>query len=453
MDGIQTSETPVASTGTVDSPSTTADSSVSAEANQSALPVVETGAQVATEQADQGTNASPASDEFPDDAAFQQLPGEQRSTHWKQARERIQALNQQLAERQAQLEQIQQQQAQPDNQNWVSPNLLFAPQLDPNTGQPALDQWGEPITTPAPFVERLRAESPNTFGEMVYAAMDQPWDGDESTARALFRDYYGLNPDLFETYKQIQSPEDAQSYVAPITDLSHVPQQYHELYKSLDWETRDQVDSIVDDAARNLALRGLNAEFQQKQAEQQRNQQAIQERQRIQQERSQKLGEEIGTGVRQLVRSQFEKSVQLTGEPETDSLLWDVLLSYGENQLLRDPQAKPLIERLFGEKGLINSGESHLARSQQPLLATNAVRLVKKPIEAFSKLASDARKYRELQRQWATPRAEIGANGSNGFSQPAASNNGLSRQSNVGSLFNAEEVAQLAAEVRARIGG
>lgn len=451
MDNLSTSEPSVASTETAASPAATADSSVSVEANQPAQPVADATPAPSVPANDANGSSSTAQDEWPDEAAMQAMSGQERSSHWQRVRARIDELNQQLAEREAQLANFQQQ-PPPESSNWVKPDLLFAPVIDPQTGQPAVDEYGEPVTTPQPFIEQLRNESPSTFAEMVFQALNQPWNDQESTARVLFRDYFGLNPALIETYRQIQSPEDAQAYVTPPADMSHIPQQYHDLYKSLDWETRDQIDSILDEPARNLALRGLHAEFEQKQADARREAERQAERRQLAEQRAAALGEEIATGARTLVRQQFEKSAQLTGEPETDKLIWDVLMTYSEGMLLSDSQAKPVIDRLYNpETGLIHKGEAHLARSQQTLLAANAARLLKQPLEMLSGLAADARKWREHQRQTAAPRTELGANGATGLNQqPANSNTGLQTQPNGRSaLFNADEIAQLAAQIRA----
>lgn len=451
MDGIQTSEIPEVSTGTADSPSALADSSVSTEANQTATPTTETPS-VPTEV--NGQSSAATQDQFPDDDALAAMPGEERKTHWQQVRSRIDELNRQLAERDAQSQQAQLR-PQEDESNWVRPDLLFAPKLDPRTGEPFVDPTtGDPITTSAPFLERLRAESPSTFGELVFESMAQPWNDRETTDQVLFREYYGLKPELIETYRQIQSAEDAQAYIPAPVDMEHIPQQYQDLYRSLDAETRDQIDSIYDDPARSLALRGLNAEFQQKQMDARRDQEIATERQQAQQQRAIALGNEISNGTRALVRQQFEKSAQLTGEPEVDKMLWDVLMTYGEAQLLSDPQGKTVVARLYGDNGLINKGEAHLAKSQQALLAANAARLMKQPLESLSAIASDARKWRDHQRQNAAPRAEIGGNGSTGSGQQSVNNNGLQQQSNGrASLFNADEVAQLAAQIKAVAGG
>ena len=451
MDGIsETGGTPDVSTEAVASPAP-AISQDSLEANQTAQPAAE--AQGVPAEVN-GQSSVAAQDQFPDDDTLAAMPGEERKSHWQQVRSRIDELNQQKAELAAQLQQVQLR-PQEDESNWVKPDLLFAPKVDPRTGEPFVDpDTGDPITTPTPFLERLRAESPNTFGQMVFESLAQPWNGQELTDKMLFRDYYGLNPDLIETYRQIQSAEDAQAYIPAPADMSHIPEQYHGLYRSLDAETRDQIDSIYDDPARSLALRGLNAEFQQKQAEQQRDQQIAAERKQVQQQRAMALGEEISNGTRALVRQQFEKSAQLTGEPEVDKLLWDVLMTYGEAQLLNDPQGKTVVGRLFGDNGLINKGEAHLAKSQQALLAANAARLIKQPLESFSALASDARKWRDYQRQNAAPRTEIGANGSTASGQQTVNNNGLQQQSNGrASLFNEAEVAELKAQIAARMGG
>lgn len=451
MDGIsETGGTPVASTETVASPAP-AESQVSTDANQTATPALETPS-VPTEV--NGQSSAAAQDQFPDDEALAAMPGEERKSHWQQVRSRIDELNQQKAELAAQLEQVQQRPLV-DESNWVRPDLLFAPKLDPRTGEPFVDQYtGDPITSPTPFLERLRAESPSTFGDLVFESMAQPWNDRETTDQVLFREYYGLKPELIETYRQIQSAEDARAYIPAPVDMEHIPQQYQDLYKSLDAETRDQIDSIYDDPARSLALRGLNAEFQQKQMDARRDQEIAAERQQAQQQRAMALGDEISNGTRALVRQQFEKSAQLTGEPEVDKMLWDVLMTYGEAQLLNDPQGKTVVARLYGDNGLISKGEAHLAKSQQALLAANAARLMKHPLESLSAIASDARKWRDYQRQNAAPRAEIGGNGSTGSGQQSVNNNGLQQQSNGrASLFNADEVAQLAAQIKAVTGG
>lgn len=445
MDNIQTSEVSTASVDTAASPALVADSSVSVDANQSVQAAQPE--QNMVQQPAQDANAGVASDDqFPDDAAFERLPGEQRSTHWQNARNHIAELKQQLAERDAQLQSFQEL-ANPSN-DYLRPDLLFAPVME--NGQPKLDEYGDPVTSPAPFLEQLRNESPQTFGQMVWEAMQQPWTADESTARVLLRDYYGLNPELIETYRQIQNPEDAQSFIPQPADMSHIPQQYHDLYKSLDWETRDQIDAVMDDAARNLMLRGLNAEFQVKQEAQKREQAIQQERQRAFQAEVQQFQVEVRNGIEATLKQQLEKQVQLTGDAQTDGLLMKMFFGYAAEALAQDPAALPIIEKLNAYTGNL---EKHQARQHQALVVSHAARVLKEPIAKLSEIFSAARKYQDLQRQNAVPRTEIGQRGGQGELSPVNGNNGLQQRNHSRSLFNEAEIAQLAAQVRAAQGG
>lgn len=257
MDGISTSETPAVSAGT-EAPSTppavSSDGVVETPAAPSGVSAPVEAPQPAQQQDSIGVETvdAPSGDEFPDDAAFQALPGEERGSQWKNARARIAELNSQVRQYSEQLGDIEQLKTDAE-----LTRSLFSYRQDEN-GNQVRDERGLPLMTSAPFLEQLKQQSPDTFYTMAWEALDVPIDRSGQTVGDwLLQQRYGLNPQLLDTYKSIQSPQDAVKYTPHAVDpaeLTDIPQELHAAYKSFTSADRDDLqDLFVRDEQRFLA--------------------------------------------------------------------------------------------------------------------------------------------------------------------------------------------------------
>ncbi|MCI0663899.1 MAG: hypothetical protein L0220_22815, partial [Acidobacteria bacterium] len=234
MDDFSTSDTPAVS-GSVESSSSPATSSGSVAETPTPAALTPAAEAQPTDANNGATLAVPTGDEFPDDAAFQALPGEERASNWQKVRARISELNEQLRQSQAT--------PQIDPQLQADAELsrsLFGYQQD-EYGNPVTDANGRPYITTAPFLSTLQQQSPDTFYTMLWEAMDQPIGNGQTVGDWLLEQKIGLSPQLVDTYKQIQSPQDAKRFNPQMVDpaeLNGVPNELHEAYQSFDSEDR-----------------------------------------------------------------------------------------------------------------------------------------------------------------------------------------------------------------------
>lgn len=252
MESYTSVETPSVSGGEAASP-VAADSSVSVE-TPSAVPTQPAEAQ--EQVVNSGTPAPTIpEDEFPDDQAFQQLPGEQRSANWQQARARIKELNGQLrevSERAAiatQLEELGGLESLRADADFA--RTLFSSYKQDESGNPITDpQTGMPYITAQPFIEQLQQQSPDTFYTMMWEALAQPIDQSQTVGDWLLQKKYGLDPKLLDAYKQIQSPNDLQRFAPQAVhqdELTWIPQELHDAYKTFSSQDRQRFqDTPVD---------------------------------------------------------------------------------------------------------------------------------------------------------------------------------------------------------------
>lgn len=199
--------------------------------------------------------ATTPEDEFPDETAFQQLPGEQRSSHWQNARARIKELNNQNRELNekaaiaAQLEELGGLDSLRSDADFTR-NLFSSVKKDEHGNELRDPQSGLPYITTQPFIEQLQEQSPDTFYTLVYEAFDQPIDQNQTVGDWLLQQKYGLNPKLLDTYKQIQSPNDLQRFAPQSVsqdELTWIPQELHDAYKTFSPQDRQRFqDTPVD---------------------------------------------------------------------------------------------------------------------------------------------------------------------------------------------------------------
>jgi len=193
------------------------------------------------------TVATESGDEFPDDATFQALPGQERGSHWQRARARIAELNGQVKDLNGKTAQYSElgdvDQLKTDAELTRS---LFGYAQD-EQGNVVYDQNGMPHITTASFQDQLQQQSPDTYYTMLWEAVDRPVDGNETVGDWLLRQRYGLDPQLIDTYKSIQSPQDALRYapqsVGP-AELEGIPAELHHAYKTFDAQDRYDLQQL-----------------------------------------------------------------------------------------------------------------------------------------------------------------------------------------------------------------
>src|SRR5580765_497800 len=187
---------------------------------------------------------APVQEEFPDDDNFNRLPGEERASHWRQARERIAALNGQIQ---------QAQQAQQLIQEWggldqVQASLgmlggLFSPVTD-EQGNVVYNEDGLPETTSDPWWQSLKERSPQTFVQLGEDWLAQEHSPGVRNWEVMFQHVFGLDPAKLDLYRSIQSPADAAQY-QPAGDVSayelnDIPPGLHDAYKATDPDMRSR---------------------------------------------------------------------------------------------------------------------------------------------------------------------------------------------------------------------
>lgn len=422
MDDFSTSDTPPVSGGT-ESPSSPAESSVGVVET----PAVPAGSPVETPQPAQPqpsvgveTVDAASGDEFPDDAAFQQLPGEQRGSQWKNARSRIAELNNQVRQY-AELGEVDQLKADVE-----LTRSLFGYRQDAD-GNVVIDQDGLPQPTALPFLRQLREQAPDTFYTMMWEGLREQIDQDEKVGDWLFQQYYGLNPQLLDIYKQIQSPQDALRYAPQLVDpaeLTGIPRELHEAYKSFSPEDRDDLqDLYVRNEQRFLARlseRQENLDNQKFIAEQRQREEQSKQEQRQQWENGikQKTLDRGNAKWEQTVASQQER-LKTQYQPfgiensEGNEMVYSDIVTFAESAL-KAPALQQKIETAWNQYYL---HEYYSATGNQILAARS--------LADADKLAL------ELQREFAkaaTQRVEQWNKHLKGRTAPSAPVNGATRQ-------------------------
>lgn len=464
----------------VPSTSTTEASAVSApnadiqptgtETGQSVLPELQSGETVAGSQ-----------DEFPDDAAFLQLPGEQRASNWSKARGRISELNQKVAELSGleSLKPVSESIEQMGGWDRVEPlmqlaNGLFTPQVDPDTNELVTDpQTGLPKYTAYPFVEQLVQQSPNTLAEIVWRALDEPLGDNETFGHWVMRERLGLDPNMLATYQQIQSPQQAAAFIAQSggvdpTELESVPAEYHNAYKSLTPHLREEYALMGEEAKRQVLeerkelLESRQFREQQKaHIEQQRKQQEAQWQQQVHQAGERLIGE-----VRdRTINTQYDKlkaeAVFFPDEAD-NKVIWDETVNYAVRRVEQEPTLQTDLQRcdqlyrLSAYHGA--TGDQWKAKQSKVEADKLATKLdarfrnyVTERVGWWSKRLGAARTAHQQQVNNAQPRAEIASNGSN--AQPVLSNGQVTAPTGQRFGLSQDRINQLAAQLALKKSG
>lgn len=460
MDGFTAPD--VSMPASADTPSATPDVTASATVQPEA-----TGAtpEVAQSQPEKLVAESvPATPELPDEQAFEQLSGPERGNNWKQARARIAELNNQVSQfatNKPVFEQIEQRGGWETVQQYADlGQLLYSQIQDPNTGQISL--------TAEPLIERLASDSPETLGELVWKGIHQPspWNDGETIAHTFVREYLGLDPNLLETYRQIQSPADAQKFQQPgqvtADELAGIPEQFHEAYKSLTARQREELALTGDDETKLEFLQDKADALQARQFIAQQNaerEQAKQAQAQQFQERVKTRGTELAQAVTNTALSSAKQKLQteakLSSSESHNEALHQESMQWAATECLKDPanaqdndNAAKLYElsaeaELRGDKIRANQYKVQ-ADSLSKKLEGRFLNMLTKRTAFWSEVLGGSRQAQQQQVEQARPRAEI-----------ASSNQSTARQNqstpNVGQGFQptAQRMAQYEEMLRA----
>ena len=461
MDGI----TPDMSAASPDiaSPSEAATSAVASEAvgAEQTLPVDTQNA------VSSGDSSTPQPEiEFPDDAALQQMPATERQSNWQQLRTAYASAKSdaqayaQYKDAIAHIEQVGgferlQQQAELGS-------LLFSTIENPETGQAEL--------TADPFIERLVSDSPGTLGEIVWKGLNQPspWNPDETIAHTWFRDHLGLKPELLDTYRQIQTPQDAQKYLAQTNaptaeELAAIPQHFQDAYKSLSpgqreefsYMTPERQQEFLQDKADALKAREYIAQQEAAQAEARR-QQEQQFQQRVEQ-RGAELAQSVQSALMESAKQKLQAEARFSPDDNINGALHQESITWAAQKVLSDPALQrdsQRAEELYGLSARYELAGDRFKAQEFKMQADNLARKLEgrfrtalnERVAFWSTAFGQARSAQQQQIQAARPRPEIGAN--NATTSSAQQRPAGNAQQGFG--FTPQQIAQYAAEIRAR---
>lgn len=440
-------DTSVTSTEAPSSPSEAAPSPGASEAIQTQ-----------PEAAQSAATPAETAPEFPEEISS--LPGEQQRTNWQQLRTRYDEQSRQFGELKTQVETFNPIQQKLEawggveqvEEAYALKQSLFSPVVDPNTGQPVLDNYGLPSYSAEPFVERMASESPQTLYEITHRSMNQPFGNNETVSHAILRDYYGLKPELINEYRQIQSPRDAAQFlqnsgqVSP-EQLAQIPADYHAAFKSLSPELRTEVE-LMGEVARDQYLAERNEllenrtfrEQQKAQIEQQRQAQEQQVHQRVEQ-----AGTKAIADARQRVLGEtmdkLKAEVNFLPDAADNEIIRELIQTRAGNAIEKDPALQADSEQCAKLFRLAAKFEAENERYKAMQASTQANQLaakigrsyksaVAKQVEWFNKTLGMARNGTQNALNSAQTRQEFTRSGNphapqtqpNGRPEPAANN-------------------------------
>lgn len=440
MDGITSPDTSVASTETAVSPTATPASATGSEAVQSTGP--EAG-QPAIESPNPATVAGDQ-DEFPDDASLQALPGVERASNWERLRTRHGELKQRV-EQLSQLESFQPViQSLDEMGGWetVEPRLQLANQLfaqaTDETGEAVYDDNGYPVYSPAPFVDSLAAESPQMMADIMWQAFHTPVNGNGDTYGNWLLRNIGLDPKLIDTYKQIQSPDQARNYIVQSGGIDPavyegVNPEYHDALKSL-LTTRPGLRKewdVMEDEAKNELLQDRKDYLDSQsfiQDRKARDQQDDQQRQQAYRQQIEQAGGKLVYETQQkAVGAQYERLKQTaTFFPDAadNQVVWDNIIQTAAEKLESDPKLgtdSKQAERLYrlsvqyeAQGDRLRAREARVQADRLGIKLNKAYGdLVTTETGIWSRRLGGVRAAQQQQINDAKPRIEIGSTGGN----------------------------------------
>lgn len=428
-----------------------------------------------------GSQPAPSTEDFPDEAAFQTLSGQEQKSNWQRIREQYAETKRQLADLQPLAEQKPIFEQLEEMGGWESLqqkaqtlDKLFAPELDPVTQQPVIDpNTGLPRYTARPFVESLGEQSPNTLAEVLWHGVDMPLNDQETLGHWFLRERFGLDPALLETYQQIQSPQDANKYIAQASgfdpvEFDVIPESYHGVYKTLSPELRAEVQAMTDTArSQYLAQAQELAESRQFRDEQK----AWQAQQREAQERAfqqqvQAYGNQIIEERRNVsmatANQLLQEKANFFPEKESNEIIWNEAINAAIQRLSDDPTMASKVTACDNAYRLAALYEMQKDTWKAAQARTEAERYANQldlkfrnylteRIGTWSKLVGAARNGHQQMVNNAQPRPEINGNGGQSTSQapmqpanaPTGQRFGLSN----------DRIQQLTAQLQANMAG
>ena len=284
--------------------------------------------------------------EFPDEAALQAMTPQDRQSNWQRLRTAYEDSKAELGGFTSYKTAIQ---AIEERGGWDAVQqyadlgqLLYSQVQDPNTGQISL--------TAEPLIERLASDSPDTLGEIVWKGIHQPspWNEGETIAHTFVREYLGLDPNLLDTYRQIQSPADAQKYAPPgsvtAEELAAIPEQFHEAYKSLTPRQREELNLAGDDETKLEFLQDKADALQARQfiaqqnaeREQAKQAQAHQFQQRVEQ-RGLELSQTATDAALASAKQKLQTEAKLSSSDAHNEALHQEAIQWAAQECLKDP--------------------------------------------------------------------------------------------------------------------
>src|SRR4249919_2485438 len=321
------------------------------------------GFQQATYPPEQGGAAAPSDFVLPDDDS--DLRGQETNPHVKALlgmRQQLRQMNsdannyrQQMAQYQ-QLEQRLNAVGGPEAAEWAGQlvNQLFGAEIDPMTGQARADEYGVPLVNTQGFVETVAQQNWSTALDLTERLLTLPTgDGTPLLAHVLQR--IGLDPNLIDTYRQIQSASDAARFgamdVHPV-ELENIPPEYHEVYRQMSPREREAVQDLnIDDATREqfLASKAQNLQWEQFRQQQQ---EAIDRRNQLEAQRQSEAVERAGQQAAEQLYNVHANAIQQEimrvnwhADPGKNQFMHNFILNGVANYVQTDPEVAPMLQR------------------------------------------------------------------------------------------------------------
>lgn len=242
---------------------------------------------------------------------------------------------------------------------------------------------------PSNFWRSLAGESPQATAQLI----DQ--------AFTLWPDYIAGKIQEMGYIPQSQVPVAPSTAIDP-AEFEKIPPQFHDLYKTLPPSTREGLQLAPEDERMfNLS------QFAKADAAEKASQQALQAVKDQQQEALQKQKEtlfsDVGKAAWAGVESTLGEKLKLSGDPEIDGLLVNMMRSLAENELVNDPAVKPLAEKMSEH---IDKLERRQAIGLAANLQAHGANRITKYINTLSKVFDGYRRFQQSQRNEATNRIE-----------------------------------------------
>jgi len=231
---------------------------------------------------------------------------------------------------------------------------LFGAEVDPMTGQAKVDEFGVPIVNTQGFVETVAQQNWSTALDLTERLLTLPTsDGQPLLAHVLQR--IGLNPQLLDTYRQINSAADAARYgamdVHPV-ELEGIDPRYHEVYRQMTPREREAVQDLnIDDATREqfLASKAQNLAWEQFRQEQQA---AIDHRNQLEAQRQHESVERAGHQAAEQLWNVHANALQQEisrvnwhTDPGKNQFMHNFILNGVANYVQTDPEVSPMLQR------------------------------------------------------------------------------------------------------------